>query len=162
MGGFVFPSCQAQGFSIGNPSDTEVQEVVRHAVRKARVLVETIRKYMDVYRNREGWLNTFSAFRLPSPLQGTAEAGSAQARACVEAKDFLARISAAGGCDATALQQLQRIVHRAAAHAQDGCAAKAAWGRPLRRICRTTSAEVIFLIGLMSRSIAIARFAHHI
>ena len=56
---------QAQSFTLGRASEQEVRDVVVQALRKARVLVATIREYMDVYRNPAGWLHAFSAFRLP-------------------------------------------------------------------------------------------------
>ena len=63
---------QAQTFTLGSAAEREVRDIVATALRKARVLVATIREYMDVYRNPAGWLHAFSVFRLPSPLAGSA------------------------------------------------------------------------------------------
>ena len=93
----------------------------------------TIREYMDVYRNPAGWLHVFSAFRLPSPLGGSAwdgpRAGSARCEEATEARDLLTRISTTAGCGPAAVGELLRIIPRAESHARTGCGAKAAWGR---------------------------------
>ena len=110
-----------------------MQDIVAAALRKARVLVATIREYMDVYRNPAGWLHAFSAFRLPSPLAGSARdharAGSARVTDAREARRLLMRIAESGGCGPEAVDQLLRILPRAESHARSGCGAKAAWGR---------------------------------
>ena len=110
-----------------------MRDVVGQALRKARVLVATIQEYMDVYRNPAGWLHAFSAFRLPSPLGGSAwdgrRAGSARREEVTEARVLLTRISTAAGCGPAAVGELLRILPRAESHARTGCGAKAAWGR---------------------------------
>ena len=127
------PSPQAQTFTLGSAAEREVQDIVATALRKARVLVATIREYMDVYRNPAGWLHAFSAFRLPSPLGGSAwggpRAGSARREEATEARDLLTRICTAAGCGPAAVGELLRILPRAESHARTGCGAKAAWGR---------------------------------
>ena len=94
------PAPQAQTFSLGSAAEREVQDIVAAALRKARVLVATIREYMDVYRNPAGWLHAFSAFRLPSPLAGSARdharAGSARVTDAREARRLLTRIAERG------------------------------------------------------------------
>lgn len=127
------PPPQAQTFTLGSAAEREVQDIVATALRKARVLVATIREYMDVYRNPAGWLHAFSAFRLPSPLAGSARdqrrAGSARETDAREARDLLMRIAERAGCGPEAVDQLLRILPRAESHARSGCGAKAAWGR---------------------------------
>ena len=127
------PAPQAQTFSLGSAAEREVQDIVATALRKARVLVATIREYMDVYRNPAGWLHAFSVFRLPSPLAGSARdqrrAGSARETDAREARDLLMRIAERAGCGPEAVDQLLRILPRAESHARSGCGAKAAWGR---------------------------------
>ena len=124
---------QAQTFTLGSAAEREVQDIVATALRKARVLVATIREYMDVYRNPAGWLHAFSAFRLPSPLAGSARdtprAGSARETDAREARHLLMRIAERAGCGPKAVDQLLRILPRAESHARSGCGAKAAWGR---------------------------------
>ena len=124
---------QAQAFTLGSAAEREVKDIVAKALRKARVLVATIREYMDVYRNPAGWLHAFSAFRLPSPLAGSARdqrrAGSARETDAREARDLLMRIAERAGCGPEAVDQLLRILPRAESHARSGCGAKAAWGR---------------------------------
>ena len=127
------PPPQAQAFTLGSAAEREVQDIVATALRKARVLVATIREYMDVYRNPAGWLHAFSVFRLPSPLAGSARdqprAGSARETDAREARDLLMRIAERAGCGPEAVDQLLRILPRAESHARSGCGAKAAWGR---------------------------------
>ena len=128
-----FAPPQVQTFTLGSAAEREVRDIVATALRKARVLVATIREYMDVYRNPAGWLHAFSVFRLPSPLAGSARdqprAGSARETDAREARDLLMRIAERAGCGPEAVDQLLRILPRAESHARSGCGAKAAWGR---------------------------------
>ena len=44
-------------------------------MRRVRVIVANIKENMKVYRPKHSWLSAFTAFRLPSPLSASDEAG---------------------------------------------------------------------------------------
>ncbi len=74
-----------QTIGIGDwKHDVDSRKSIRSALNRVIVIVENMKEYMKLYRPEHSWLHAFTAFRLPSPLSASGEAGAA-ARASVKA-----------------------------------------------------------------------------
>jgi len=117
-----------QSVGIGDwNKEGPAREIIRGALRRMRVIVANIREYMKLYRPEHSWLHAFTAFRLPSPLSTSDEAGSA-ARAAVKAN--LKRICEAAKLPDKALRELvDSLLPQAEKERRNGCTTRVAWGR---------------------------------
>ena len=117
-----------QTIGIGDWKQEEsARQILKTALNRVRVVVENMKECLKLYRAEHSWLNAFTAFRLPSPLSGSDEAGST-ARA--EAMASLRRISKKAKLPADqACNDLLRLLPRAEKHRLQGCNTREAWGR---------------------------------
>ena len=117
-----------QAIGIGDwNTDESARTTIKVAMCRVRVLVANMLEYMKLYRPEHSWLHAFAAFRLPSPLSASDEAGGA-ARAEVKASwrriVIEAKLPEKQACD-----ELMRLLPRAEQHHLNGCHPRAAWGR---------------------------------
>ena len=125
-----------QSCGLGPLADAAVQDTAAQALRYAREVVANIRAFLPVYRSESGWLQAFSAFRLPSPLsraESARQSPAALQRQQTEAdraQAALERLRKTANLGEIAKQQLlQTLLPRAETHSRAGCGTKAAWGR---------------------------------
>ena len=117
-----------QTIGIGDwKKDESARKIIKEALGRVRVAVENMTEYMKLYRPKHSWLHAFTAFRLPSPLSASDEAGGA-ARAEVNAS--LRRICQEAKLpEKRACSELLQLLPRAERHHLNGCHPRAAWGR---------------------------------
>ncbi len=92
-----------------------------------QVGVASMTEYIKLYRPEHSWLHAFTAFRLPSPLSASDEAGGA-ARAEVKAS-WRRLVQGAKLPEEQACDEPMRLLPRAEKHHLSGCHPRAAWGR---------------------------------
>ncbi len=117
-----------QTIGIGDwTKDASARKIILEALGRVKVVVANMKEYMKLYRPEHGWLNAFTAFRLPSPLSASDDAGSA---AKAEVRRSLRRICQEAKLDERqALLEFLQLLPRAERHHRSGCHPRAAWGR---------------------------------
>ena len=124
-------------FGIGKLSSPAVQDLVKDALRRMRVVVANIKKLLQVYRPSGSWLSDFAAFALPSPLKvaaaaasGVAAASAAQERRATAMASLKRICEAAGLVPKQAITELLQLEPRAQViFHRHGCNVRQAWGR---------------------------------
>ena len=57
--------------------DKSAREILKEALGRVQVGVASMTEYIQLYRPEHSWFHAFAAFRVPSPLSASDEAGGA-------------------------------------------------------------------------------------
>ena len=117
-----------QTIGIGDwRKDASAKKTLKEALGRVCVIVAKMKRLMEVYRSKHSWPHAFTAFRLPSPLSESDEAGGA---ARDEVNASLRRICHEANLpEKQTIKELLRLLPRAEKHHRDGSQPRAAWGR---------------------------------
>ena len=117
-----------QTVGIGDwTKDETAKEIIMVALRRVRVVVKNMKEYMKVYRSKNSWLHAFAAFRLPSPLSASDEAGRATRADVWDSLRSICREAELP--EDKACNELLELLPRAEKHHLQGCHNRVAWAR---------------------------------